>query len=346
MDVRTLYFTAPETVELRRESLDPPGEDDLLVETTASGISPGSELLVYRGEFPEGMAVDETIEALDGEFAYPLPYGYAAVGEVSAVGEGIERSWLGRQVFAFEPHADRFRTPAERVVPLPETVEPWEATLLPSVETATNLALDGAPRVGERVVVFGAGLVGLCTTHVLAGFPLDSLVVVEPRAARRELALRVGADRAIAPDETDSLFDDSGARAAGSAGTTESDGADLVYELSGQPATLDAAIDAVGYDGRVVVGSWYGTRRAPVDLGGSFHRDRVSVVSSQVSTIDPSLRGRWDRERRFDVAFDHLRALDTDALCSERVPFTDAASAYRRLDQGALDAPHVVLTYR
>lgn len=335
MNVRSLYFDAPETVEVRTDSLSEPGADELLVETVASGISPGSELLVYRGEFPDGMAVDESIDALSGTFEYPLRYGYAAVGEVVDAGGDVAEEWLGRRVFAFVPHADRFTATADAVVPVDDDVTVEEATLLPSVETATNLALDGRPRVGERVVVFGAGLVGLCTTHVLSSFPLDDLVVVEPRATRRELARTLGANRAVDPDEFDGAVGDDG-----------TPGADLVYELSGQPSTLDAAIDAVGYDGRVVVGSWYGSKRAMVDLGGSFHRDRISVESSQVSTIAPELQGRWDRSRRFDVAFDHLRALDTDVLLTETVPFADAADAYRRLDDRDLDAPHVVLTYQ
>ncbi|MFB6125750.1 MAG: zinc-binding alcohol dehydrogenase [Halolamina sp.] len=336
---RALYFSAPETVEIRTEALGDLGAEELHVETVASGISPGSELLVYRGEFPEEMAVDSTIDALAGGFSYPLQYGYAAVGDVTEVGEAVDETWLGRRVFAFVPHADRFRATPEAVVPVGDDVTPAEATLLPSVETATNLVLDGRPRVGERAVVFGAGPIGLCTTHVLSQFPLDRLVVVEPIPERRDLAARFGADRALAPDEVES---------AGPFGDTPgpADGADIVYELSGRPATLDAAIEAVGYDGRIVVGSWYGTKRAPIDLGGSFHRERISVESSQVSTVDPSLRGRWDKSRRFDVALDQLRALDTDALLAERVSFSAAADAYRRLDDRTVEAPHVVLTYQ
>jgi 2-desacetyl-2-hydroxyethyl bacteriochlorophyllide A dehydrogenase len=337
MTARTLYFTGPGAVEVRHGSVSDPDPGEVLVDTVASGISPGSELLVYRGECPADMPVDESLDALSGTFEYPVQYGYAAVGEVAATGRDVDADWVGRRVFAFEPHADRFTAPLDAVVPVEDGVSAHEATLLPSVETATNLALDGRPRVGERVVVFGAGLVGLCTTHVLSGFPLEELVVVEPMATRRELARTLGADRVVAPEAVDGAVEelaDCGAA-----------GADLVYELSGRPSTLDAAIDAVGYDGRVVVGSWYGTKRAAVDLGGAFHRDRISVESSQVSTLDPALRGRWSKDRRFDVAFEQLRALDTDALLTETVPFADAADAYRRLDEGALDAPHVVLTY-
>jgi 2-desacetyl-2-hydroxyethyl bacteriochlorophyllide A dehydrogenase len=349
MESRRLYFVAPRTVEVRTESVAEPDANELLVETVASGISPGSELLVYRGEFPDGMAVDESIDALAGTFEYPLRYGYAAVGEVSAVGRDVDPEWVGRRVFAFAPHADRFTTTPDAVVPVEDDVDAHAATLLPSVETATNLALDGRPRIGERVVVFGAGLVGLCTTHVLSSFPLDQLVVVEPMATRRELARTLGADRVVAPAEFTGVLERDGGREGdiGEGGDEHGvvAGADLVYELSGRPATLDAAIETVGYDGRVVVGSWYGSKHATVDLGGSFHRDRIDLESSQVSTIAPELRGRWDKSRRFDVAFEHLQALDTDVLLTETVPFAEAADAYRRLDDCAVDAPHVVLTY-
>jgi 2-desacetyl-2-hydroxyethyl bacteriochlorophyllide A dehydrogenase len=334
-ETRSLYFDAPESVEIRTERLGELGVDELHVETIASGISPGSELLVYRGEFPDGMAVDSSIDALDGRFEYPLRYGYAAVGEVTRVGREVGEDWLGRRVFAFVPHASHFRTTPEAAVLVDDDVTAAEATLLPSVETATNLVLDGRPRVGERVVVFGAGPVGLCTTHVLSQFPLDHLVVVEPIESRRDLARALGADRVVAPEAAGSALDD-----------TDADGADLVYELSGQPSTLDAAVDVTGYDGRIVVGSWYGTKRAPIDLGSSFHRERISIESSQVSTIGPSLRGRWDRSRRFDTAFDHLRALDANLVMAEELPFSRAAEAYRRLDRRSVEAPHVVLTYR
>ena len=333
MDAQTLYFTALGSVERRPTELAVPTGEQLLVETAASGVSAGSELLVYRGEVPEDLPVDETIDALDGSFEYPLAYGYSAVGEVVAAGDDAT-TWVGDRVFAFVPHADRFLATPDTVVRLPDDVTTAAATLLPTIETATNLTLDGAPRIGEQVTVFGAGPVGLCTIAALARFPLAGLRVVEPLAHRREVARAFGADAVVEPGDP-------------AAGYPEADatGADLVYELSGKPATLDAAVDAAGYDSRVVVGSWYGSKRASVDLGGSFHRDRIDLVSSQVSTIAPELRGRWDRSRRFDVALDRLATLDADALVTHRVPFSEAGRAYELLDERADDPLHVVFEY-
>ena len=323
-----LYFTAPRTVEPRPVSVDPAAEE-VVVETDVSAISAGTELLVYRGEAPDDLPVDETIDAFEDSFEYPLRYGYAAAGRVVDTGSTVSDVWLDRQVFGFHPHQTRFAADPDDLVVLPDDVSPAHGSLLPTVETATNLVLDSEPRLGESVVVFGAGVVGLCTTRLLSAFPLSDLTVVEPIADRRETATAMGADRVIPPETAAAELGD----------------CDLALELSGQPAVLNDAIDAVGYDGRIVVGSWYGEKRAPIDLGGAFHRDRIELVSSQVSTIDPARRGRWDRERRFDTAVGWLDRLDCERLISHQVPFAEAADAYKLLDERAESALQVVLTY-
>lgn len=369
MDRRTLYFTGPGSVELRETTVSEPAGNQLLVETRASAVSPGTERLIYRGEAPTDLPADETIDALSGDLSFPLSYGYAAVGEVIAAGESVDRGWLGTDVFAFVPHQSAFLASPEEVIAVPSDVDVETATLLPTVETAANLVLDGRPRLGERVVVFGAGAVGLATLQLLAAFPLERLVAVEPVPARRDLARRFGADAAVAPEtvrggsvglpaaidadgpadvpgSTDGAPTESEPAGTGVARTAPGPtGADLVYELSGRPATLDDAIAAAGYDARVIVGSWYGDKQAPVGLGGRFHRDRIEVRSSQVSTLDPETRGRWTKDRRLDVAMDHLRRLETDALVTHRLPFAEAPRAYRLLDDDAEETLQMLLTY-
>ena len=327
MTASALYFTGERTVERRPISVDDPEDGDVLVETEASAISAGTERRVYREELPESPSVAPSIDGLDDDFEYPMPYGYCAVGRVVDVGASVEESWLGRRVFAFRPHQTRFRADPADLVVVPDGVDPAHATLLPTLETATNLALDSRPRLGERVACFGAGVVGLCTARLLSAFPLSELVVVEPIERRRTVAAAFGADRTL----------DS---AAGSVSDV-----DLAVELSGQPAVLDDALEAVGYDGRIVVGSWYGSKRAPIDLGGRFHRDRIEIVSSQVSTIAPELRGRWDRQRRFETALEWLTRIECDELVSHQMPFSEAADAYRLLDSSPAEALQVVLTY-
>jgi 2-desacetyl-2-hydroxyethyl bacteriochlorophyllide A dehydrogenase len=333
MTRRSLYFTGPETVELRETPTDR-RPDELLVESRVSAISAGTELLVYHDEVPTDLPA--SLDALDGDFSYPLRYGYAAVGDVVETGGRVDDDWTGRTVLAFNPHETRFTARPSDVVAVPDGIEPDEMALFPNVETATSLVLDGRPRVGERVVVFGAGIVGLCTTGVLSEFPLAEVLVVDPLPERRDRALQMGADVVSAPDELPAdRWDD----AAGAGG------ADLIYELSGQPAALDDALDLAGYDSRVLVGSWYGTRPATLDLGGEFHRDHVSIESSQVSTLAPGLEGRWTKSRRTEVALTHLESLPVDSLVTHRLPIEDAPEAYRLVDDHPEETLQVLLTY-
>ncbi|UPM42747.1 zinc-dependent alcohol dehydrogenase [Halocatena salina] len=331
MNRRSLYFTAPHETELRTTTFDP-AADEVVVETRISAINCGTELLVYRGEVPTELPADKTIDALDGDLSFPLRYGYAAVGEIVSTGRAVTDDRIGQHVFAFNPHESRFATQPDTLVSVPDDLTGETMAILPAVETATSLVLDGRPRVGERVVVFGAGVVGLCTIGVLSAFPLERLVAVDPLSDRREHAQKMGADEAIAPNDL-------------SAVTRNEDGMDLVYELSGRPAVLDDAISVAGYDSRVVVGSWYGIKQAPIDLGTNFHRDRITIESSQVSTLSPELRGRWSKSRRVDTALDQLRTLPVASLITHRIPFTDAPSAYRLLDEGSESPLQVLLTY-
>ncbi|MBB6646723.1 zinc-dependent alcohol dehydrogenase [Halobellus ruber] len=334
MNRRSLYFTGPSEAAIRPTSVGM-ADDEVLVETRVSGISAGTELLIYRGDAPTDLPADETLEALDGDLSFPVRYGYAAVGEVVETGAAVDDEWLGRTVFGFTPHETHFALPPERLLVVPDAVDPEAMATFPSVETATSLVLDGRPRVGEEVVVFGAGVVGLCTTGVLSSFPLRRLVVAEPIEGRRERAREMGADVAVPP----------GAVADVIGSDADREGADLVYELSGRPATLDDAVAAAGYDGRVIVGSWYGDKPAALDLGSSFHRDRISIESSQVSTLAPETRGRWSKQRRAEVAVERLRDLDAADLVTHRVPFDDAPEAYRLLEERADGVLQVLLTY-
>ncbi|UPV98877.1 zinc-binding alcohol dehydrogenase [Halorussus gelatinilyticus] len=348
---RSLYFTEPRAVEVHERERRDPEEGEVRVGVERSAVSPGTELLVYRGEVPTEMAADATIDALADTFEFPLRYGYAAVGRVEAVGPSVDSAWLDRRVFGFNPHESHFCAPVEDVLAVPEDCSATEATYLPNVETAVNLVQDGAPRLGERAVVFGQGVVGLLTTALLGRFPLAELVTLDRYPDRRELARELGADAALDPEG------DAGERLRdrlGTAGEPEEccdpddgdvAGADLTYELSGCPDALDSAIAATGYDGRVVVGSWYGTKPTELDLGGRFHRSRVSVESSQVSTISPDLRGRWSKERRLDVAWNRLCEVDVERFVTHEFDIEDAAAAYELLDERPDEALGVVFEY-
>jgi 2-desacetyl-2-hydroxyethyl bacteriochlorophyllide A dehydrogenase len=338
---RYLTFAAPGMVEIRSEPVPPPGEGQALVETLASGISAGTELLILRGEAPDGMAADASLPYLGGTLDFPVRYGYAAVGRVAGLGPQTDPSLAGQTVFAFHPHQTRFLAAAESLVRLPPNLPPDHAVLLPNLETAVGLVHDGRPVPGDRIAVFGQGVVGLLTTALLARLPLERLVTFDRHAIRRQTSTALGAHASHDPASTGAVEELGRQRAE----DPDDPGFDLSYELTGDPATLNQAVAACGYDGRVVVGSWYGRRRALLDLGGHFHRNRIRLISSQVSTLDPALRGRWTHRRRLRYALSLLQVLPVAGLVSHRVPFEQAASAYRLLDQQPDQALQVVLTY-
>jgi len=340
MTRQSLWFDAPRRVTVREETLPEPAAGEVRVKTYASAISPGTEMLIYRGEFPEGMAADEGIAALGGALAYPLKYGYSSVGQVEALGARVAPEWLGRWAFAFHPHESHFVAPVESLLPIPSGISPEDALFLPNTETAVNFLLDGAPLIGEQVAVFGQGIVGLLTTALLARLPLGNLVTFDRLANRRAAALAMGARASLDPVEADEA---ARLRALLSAGAYE--GADLVFELSGAPAALDQAIAAAGFSGRVVVGSWYGRKRAALDLGGRFHRARIRLISSQVSTLTPELLGRWTKARRMDVAWERLRELRPSHLITHRYSFARAAEAYAQVDLRPGETLQVILTH-
>ena len=329
MKALSLRFAAPLAVEVQTQPVPEAPRDGLRVETRLSAISAGTEMLIFRGQFPEHLPLDETLPSLAGRcFQYPVVYGYSCVGQVTAAGTGIDPEWIGRRVFAFHPHASHFIARPEALIPLPDGLASEDAVFLASMETAVNLVMDGRPMIGERVVVVGQGIVGLLTTALLALHPLKLLIGVDRLPLRRETALSVGADRVLSGLEDGSQED-----------------ADLVYELSGNPRALNLALHYAGFDSRIVVGSWYGKKTARIDLGGRFHRDRVRIVSSQVSTLGPAVSGRWTPKRRLAVALEMLGRLHPSRLITHRFPIHQAQKAYERIDRQPEDTLQVVLEY-
>lgn len=329
MKRQSVTFTAPYAIEVCDEALPAHAAHQLLVAAQVSAISPGTEMLVYRGQMPPDLPLDATISALDGAFAYPLTYGYAVVGRVMACGTAVSPAWQDRLVFAFHPHASHFLAAPDELLPVPDGLDAETAVLLPNMETAVSFVMDAQPVIGERVAVFGQGMVGLLTTGLLAGMPLSRLVVVDAFARRRRCARRLGADLAldaILPDLHDQIL----------RGLDDGDdyqGADLCFELSGNPAALEAAIAVAGYDGRVLVGSWYGEKPAELHLGRSFHRGQVRLISSQVSHISPRWRGRFSKSRRLVLAWRMLARLRPQRLITHRYPLSAAGEAYALLDR-------------
>jgi threonine dehydrogenase-like Zn-dependent dehydrogenase len=268
-----------------------------------------------------------------------LAYGYCAVGRVIAAGSAVVGDWLGRRVFAFHPHADLFCAQPSTLHPIPDDLDDETALFLPNMETAVNLLLDGNPLIGEQVVVVGQGIVGLLTTALLSRFPLASLIALEVHPLRCEASVRLGADDCLDPA-------DPALRARLGAIPGQGGQADLIFELSGNPAGLDMALGLARASGRIVVGSWYGSKEVRLDLGSFFHRGRLTLISSQVSSIAPALSARWQSSRRLELAWEMLRQVRPQRCISHRFPLAEAASAYALIDRSPGETIQVILDHQ
>jgi len=312
---RALFHTAPRCVEIRELPAPRPVVGEVLVRTVCSGISGGTERLVYRGEVPAELALDDTIEALSGAFSYPFAYGYACVGEVAESGQAV---------FAFHPHQDVFAARADELIPLP-AIDPASATLFPLVETALQVTLDAGTGYRDRVIVLGAGVLGLLTGLLLQRSGWRPLIA-EPQAWRRALASSLGIST-TAPEEL------------------AAEQVPLVIDASGNPDAPAMALNLLAHEGTLLIASWFGTKPVVLPLGGAFHRRRLIIRSTQVSTVPARLSGTWTRSRRRREAVELLAELPLAQLCTHVFAFGHAAEAFRAVDRGIPGLMHAVLDY-
>ncbi len=341
MKRRSICFTKPYEVSVVEESLPALAENQVMVKTICSAISPGTEMLVYRGQWPNHIPIDENIPSLAGTFQYPLKYGYATVGRVVEIGEKVSGAWKDKLVFSFHPHESHFSAFPNELIPVPDNLTHEQAAFLPNMETAVSFLMDGQPMIGEQVVVFGQGVVGLLTTALLSRLPLGRLLTVDGFSFRREQSLNLGAHGVFDPKDHDVVK-----KIRDELIKSETSGrSDLTYELSGNPAALDSALEVTGYSGRIVIGSWYGGKKASVDLGGFFHRGRLRILSSQVSKIAPDLTGLWSKTRRLDLAMRMLGVIGPERLITHRIPVEEASRAYAQIDGKPETALQVIITY-
>ncbi len=329
-----VWFTAPRRVEIRSEPARALGPGEVRIGALASGISAGSELLVYAGEAPAELNPD--LPTVEGGFGLPVKFGYASVGTVLEVGAGVRDLRSGEPAFALHPHQDELVVPAELCMALPDGLPPEHGLFTANLETAVTVALDAHPRLSEAILVTGQGILGLLATMLLARSGAGPIISVDAFDQRRLASRRAGASRSLSPDEDPVAV----AREA-----TDGRGVDLAIEASGNPSAIQTCLDAVAFGGTVVVASWYGAREASLRLGAAFHRRRIRVVSSQVSSLDPALAPRWDRSRRTALVRQLLCELPLADLISHRIPFREAPSAYRLLDESPERCLQVVLTH-
>ncbi len=326
---RALWFVAPYRVEIRPQPLPLPGPGEVRVRVVRSAISAGTEKVAYRGLWPQEGLLDDALPALRRPARYPFPYGYACVGRVEALGPGVDEAWLGRRVFVFHPHQSALVVPVHALLPIPPEVSDEDALFYPNMETAITLVHDAAPLLGERGVVFGLGVVGLLTLALLTAFPLEETVGVDPLPNRREAARGLGPTQVVHPQ---ALQD-------------RAPFADFSLELSGTEQGLQQALLVTRFHGRVVVGSWYGAQTLRLTLGRHVHRSRLRVVFSQVSTLAPELTGRWDRERRGQLAWRWLPRVRPSRWITHRFPLEQAPQAYHLLDRHPERCLQIVFTY-
>jgi 2-desacetyl-2-hydroxyethyl bacteriochlorophyllide A dehydrogenase len=330
MEGRALRFIAPRRVELEAVDVRAPIDGELLVRTRWSGIGGGTELLAYRGELDPDAPRDETIGSLGGRFEYPFAYGYSCVGEV--IRSELEGVTEGATVFAFHPHQDLFTVSGADIVRV-DDADARVATLFPLVETALQVTIDAGSHLGEPLVVLGLGAVGLLTAALLQRAGAD-VVGADPRWDRREAANGFGVS-AVDASEIGEVVGE----------MTSGEGVPLVIDATGHPPALAGALELLRHEGEVLVCSWYGTKEVSLPLGKAFHRRRLQIRSTQVSTIPARLAGRWDVPRRRRAAMELLRELPVKLLATHEVPFDRAHEAYAALDRGDAGVMHVELRY-
>lgn len=302
-----LWFEAPESCRLRQERLGQRSVNEVLVRTLFSGISRGTEALIFRGLVPESEFARMRGPHMEGSFPFPVKYGYAAVGQIEVGPSHL----VGKEVFALFPHQDRFILPADQVTVLPDTLPARRAVLAANMETALNIVWDAGIQPGDRVAVFGAGVVGSLVAYLASRIVGTETFVVDLDTARQELAAALGLT--FIP-----------------AGSLEGE-FDVLVNATAAAEALQEAITHAGMEAKIVEASWYGDRAVSIPLGGAFHSRRLSLVSSQVGGIPAARRARWTYARRMAKALELLLDPRLDRLISGETAFSELPDAYARI---------------
>ena len=308
------WVRVPGAGEIRPVRLPEPGEGEVVVRAVHSGISRGTETLVFQGRVPQSQYAAMRAPFQEGEFPGPVKYGYLNVGVV----EHGPTELRGRTVFCLYPHQTAYVVPVRAVVPVPDDVPPERAVLAGTVETAVNALWDAAPLVGDRVTVVGAGMVGCCVARLLTRFPGVAVTVVDVDPARAEVVAGWGAAFALPAEAPD--------------------GQDLVVHTSATSAGLQHSLDLLAAEGLVLDLSWYGDAEVRLSLGGTFHSGRLGIRASQVGTVAAARRGSRTTTDRLVLALDLLRDPAFDALLTGVSPFEELPALMPRLAAGKVPA--------
>jgi threonine dehydrogenase-like Zn-dependent dehydrogenase len=323
-EARAFWLVEPGRAEIRPVSLPAPGPGQVLVRTLHSGVSRGTESIVFRGGVPADQHVVMRAPYQEGDFPGPVKYGYLTVGVVEQGPSGL----LGRTVFALHPHQTAFVVPEDAVVVVPEDVPARRAVLAGTVETAVNALWDAAPRVGDRVAVVGAGMVGCCVARLLTRIPGTDVTLVDVDPTRAQVADSLGLGFAQPAGLRQAPADH-----------------DLVVHTSATGAGLQLSLDLLAAEGTVLDLSWYGDSRVELSLGGSFHSSRLQIRASQVGSVAAARRSRYTHLQRLGLAVDLLRDAAFDALLTGESAFEALPEVMPRLADGSLPAICHTITY-
>jgi threonine dehydrogenase-like Zn-dependent dehydrogenase len=321
VEASAFWVAEPGHGQIRDEVVADPGPGEVLVRTVRSGISRGTETLVFRGGVPESLHSTMRAPFQAGDFPGPVKYGYLNVGVVAA---GVPEL-VGRTVFSLYPHQTAYVVPASAVTPVPDDVPAERAVLAGTVETAVNALWDAGPLLGDRVSVVGAGMVGCCVARLLARIPGTEVTLVDTDASRAAVADSLGVGFAL-PGDAD-------------------DGRDLVVHTSATSEGLQLALELLVEEGTVLDLSWYGDAEVTLSLGGRFHTDRLAIRASQVGTVASSRRTRRTMAERLALALDLLRDSAFDALLTGSSPFDQLPEVMADLASGRLAALCHSVTY-
>jgi 2-desacetyl-2-hydroxyethyl bacteriochlorophyllide A dehydrogenase len=318
LEAHAFWLTEPGRGEIRTEPLRPPGPDEVLVRTLRSGISRGTETLVFRGGVPADQHAAMRAPFQEGDFPGPVKYGYLSVGRV----EQGPAALLGRRVFCLHPHQTAYVVPATAVLPVPDAVPTSRAVLAGTVETALNAVWDAGPTTGARVAVVGAGMVGCAVARLLARSPGVRVALVDVDPTRAEVAKALDLEL-FAPDEAPGECD-------------------LVVHASATSAGLQLSLGLLATEGTVLDVSWYGDRPVTLDLGGAFHSRRLTIRASQVGMGAPARRGRRTRSERLAQALELLADPAFDALVTGCSPFAELPEVMAALAAGRPALCHTI----
>ena len=315
---RQFWIEAPGRGAVLDARLPERRDGEVSIRALYTGISRGTEALVFRGGVPPSQYQAMRAPFQEGDFPGPVKYGYSSVGRVVEGPDDLD----GKVVFCLYPHQDRYTVPRSAVTPVPAGVPPGRAVLAANMETAVNVLWDARPAVGDRIVVVGGGVVGLLCAWLCRGLPGAELTLVDPNPARAPVAEALEIPfRTTPPAEAD---------------------ADLVIHASGHPDGLAAALAVAGVEGVIVEASWYGDRSVPLPLGEAFHARRLTVRSSQVGRLAPARTPRWDHARRLALALTLLADARLDVLITGEDRFEELPAVMARVSR----APGGTLCHR